>query len=74
MTTEVSQRYVSKSIEQKTLDALERIEKLLERALDILTPSAFQGDISDVIQEITPTETPLMKAAKQERQGGRRGR
>jgi ribosome biogenesis GTPase A len=53
----------TKSIEQKTLEALERIEQLLLRLVDQREETPVDIDVEDVVKSITPTETPFMRQA-----------
>lgn len=54
----------AKSVEEKTLDTLLRIETLLEQLLGQRNVVSVTGDVADLITNIEPTETPLVKATK----------
>lgn len=57
--------YFLRSLDQQKLDALLRIEAILARAFpeeDV----AVEGDIEDAIVNIKPTETPFLKAMRED--------
>lgn len=58
-----------KGIEQRTLEALERIEVLLTNLTNhiiLVDPPAPEGDVADLITDVTPTDTPFMNAVADE--------
>jgi hypothetical protein len=52
----------SKPIDVQTLDALLRIEVLLEQLLGERNEVAIEGDIADRVTNLSPTKTPFLEA------------
>lgn len=62
----ITEDSLPKTVEQKTLLVLERIEKLLIEILDddtspVLNADGTKMDLSDVVKNIEPTATPFIK-------------
>jgi hypothetical protein len=57
----------TKPIDVQTLDALLRIEVLLEELLGQRNVVAVSGDLSDLLSDIEPTETPFLESIKDEK-------
>ncbi|MBW7970969.1 hypothetical protein [Bradyrhizobium sp. BR 10289] len=55
------------SIEERTLDALLRIEGLLAKLVESGEPVKIAGELPDFITNIEPTETPFLESIKEEK-------
>lgn len=65
------EQHHQRTLEQQILDALLRIEELLQKPED----TSVDGDIEDVITNVKPTPTPLSKklaSTKLEAKGARK--
>lgn len=63
---ELPQMILPLTVEQQTLQVLERIEKLLSNHWEKDTPPLLnadgtQTDLNDLVQVITPTKTPFLE-------------
>jgi hypothetical protein len=54
----------SKTVEERTLDAVLRIEVLLEQLLGQRNVVTVEGDLGDLLSDIEPTETPFTETLK----------
>lgn len=70
MSKPIGHSWVSRSIDQQTLDVLERIETLLKTLVERgeTCEAVVEGELEDLLVNITPQETPFASKTKKSKQ------